>query len=176
MHLRSAIAIHRSGGGKAVRRFIFGETKPDRCPFPTPHRLRDWDTLIVVVVLEVKCRSKMLKSFLVAGFLLLGAAYALPKNDCGKGPSYWCRDHKTAIKCGVLSFCKAMEPKEDNKIRFRPSSTKKSVADAPPVNVSFYYESLCPGCREVWRSQLLPTFTKPSGHEMSFQTSQFDLV
>lgn len=31
-------------------------------------------------------------------------------------------------------------------------------ASANPVNVSLYYESLCPGCRQFLVTQLVPTF------------------
>jgi len=79
-------------------------------------------------------------------------ALAKEKNECNKGPSYWCKDEDTAIRCGVQSFCNVI--KKNEKIRFHP----EVKVSAPRVNVSFYYEALCPGCREVWLSQLWPTF------------------
>lgn len=95
--------------------------------------------------------------FLVAALIAL--ASAKPRHGCNKGPSYWCQSEVTAKECGVINFCKATSMTENTKLRFQPSA-KKSVLDAPPVNVSFYYESLCPGCREVWSTQLYPTYQK----------------
>lgn len=96
-------------------------------------------------------------SIIVAVVVLAGVASAISeKNDCNKGPSYWCRDQDTAIKCGVQAFCNLL--KDDSKIKFQPT-----VKAAPAVNVSFYYESLCPGCRGVWADQLYPTFQALGG-------------
>lgn len=90
--------------------------------------------------------------------ILVVAVSALPKNECNKGPSFWCENEANSIKCGVVSFCRAMSSRNDKKIRFNPHLLTKNILDAPPVNVSFYYESLCPGCRGVWASQVTPTF------------------
>lgn len=82
-------------------------------------------------------------------------------SKCMFGPSYWCRDEATAKQCGVSLFCKAMNtPSKAEKIKFHPQNNNKLKLDAAPVNVSFYYESLCPGCKEVWQTQLFPTFQK----------------
>lgn len=88
--------------------------------------------------------------------VLVTVVYTKPQqNECDKGPSYWCKNKETATKCGVAAFCNVM--KSDDKIRF---GEKKPVLDAPPVKVSFYYESLCPGCRQVWATQLYSTYQK----------------
>ena len=84
-------------------------------------------------------------------------ASAVVQNDCNRGPNYWCRDQETSIKCGVQAFCNLLN--DNSKIKFQ--STVEAAA--PAVNVSFYYESLCPGCREVWKDQLYPTFQALGG-------------
>lgn len=84
-------------------------------------------------------------------------------NKCMFGPSYWCKNASTAKECGVSLFCKAMnggKAEANKKIQFHPKHEQKQQLDAPPVNVSFYYESLCPGCKEVWADQLFSTYTK----------------
>ena len=93
-------------------------------------------------------------STFVAVVVLAGVASAAVQDDCKQGPSYWCRDQETSIKCGAQAFCNLL--KDDSKIKFQPTVNRETAA--PAVNVSFYYESLCPGCREVWRDQLYPTF------------------
>jgi len=88
------------------------------------------------------------------------------ENKCMFGPSYWCQDATTAKECGVSLFCKAMKTgKSTEKIQFHPKDISekttiktKNTNDAAPVKVSFYYESLCPGCRGVWQQQLFPTY------------------
>lgn len=100
-----------------------------------------------------------LKAFLLF-FVLICVTNA--GNDCMDGPSYWCKSDKNAKECGVQLFCNAMKGSQE-KITFHPKEekkVKKPVLDGPPVNVSFYYESLCPGCREVWKDQLYPTYQK----------------
>ncbi|XP_066912920.1 gamma-interferon-inducible lysosomal thiol reductase-like [Clytia hemisphaerica] len=101
----------------------------------------------------------MLRFLVLASALVaLSLAAESKKNECHKGPSYWCQNDVIATKCGVKSFCNIIK---DGKIRFHPSVPKKTVeVGPPPVNVSFYYESLCPGCRGVWRDQLYPTYQK----------------
>lgn len=100
----------------------------------------------------------MMRTFILLAAFIAVISATLVENECNKGPSYWCQNEATAKKCGALSICKVMSGEKDTKIRFHPA--KESVADAPAVKVSFYYESLCPGCREVWSSQLFPTYQK----------------
>ena len=92
---------------------------------------------------------------------LFGVANAQPRREsspCNRGPAYWCRNDETANECGVHAFCNLL--KDDQKIKFNQPA---KIETAPPVNVSFYYESLCPGCKQVWATELYPTYQKLAG-------------
>jgi len=92
--------------------------------------------------------------------VFVATAFAKPsQNECNKGPFYWCKDKETATRCGVVAFCNVIK---SDKIRFKGDTdkAKKPLLDAKPVKVSFYYESLCPGCRQVWATQLYATYQK----------------
>lgn len=96
---------------------------------------------------------------------------------CQGGPSSWCQNRDTAVFCGVLELCKLQWSSkdknlqsDDQKLRFQPSSlgsnaiqTDSNTVDAAPVTVSLYYESLCPGCKQVILQQLYPTYQSLRG-------------
>nr|AIU34503.1 gamma-interferon-inducible lysosomal thiol reductase [Stichopus monotuberculatus] len=65
--------------------------------------------------------------------------------QCVHPPSVWCSDKAIAKSCQVEKQCEKWNP---------------PTAQAPPVGVALYYESLCPGCREFIADQLYPTWQK----------------
>jgi len=65
---------------------------------------------------------------------------------CGLPSRFWCDSKETASRCGVLDQCQQQEW-----TRHR---------DASPVDITLYYESLCPDCRDFWTKQLFPTYQK----------------
>uniref|UniRef100_A0A8C4GAF7 Gamma-interferon-inducible lysosomal thiol reductase n=1 Tax=Denticeps clupeoides TaxID=299321 RepID=A0A8C4GAF7_9TELE len=68
------------------------------------------------------------------------------KPSCGYPPSQWCRSLEIAIECEVQKQCLEL------------NSTKPN-SDVPALEVTLYYESLCPGCRAFLTEQLFPTWT-----------------
>ena len=87
-------------------------------------------------------------------FLLVATTLALPQQQdvCNEGVSYWCQNRETAVKCGVLEYCKVTQP------GFLSNDVADS--DAQPILIELYYESLCGGCRQFILEQLFPTYEK----------------
>ncbi|XP_053186265.1 gamma-interferon-inducible lysosomal thiol reductase-like [Scomber japonicus] len=66
-------------------------------------------------------------------------------SSCSYPPSKWCSSMDSAIQCGVLKQCL--------EANFTRSHQKED-----PVEIGFYYESLCPGCRGFFTQMLFPTW------------------
>ena len=78
--------------------------------------------------------------------------------SCDDGPTYWCVDLKTARECGAINFCQF-----ENKLIKSDVVRKQqplSVLDAAPVNVTLYFEALCPDCKQVFLYQIWPAFER----------------
>ncbi|KAL2090209.1 hypothetical protein ACEWY4_014897 [Coilia grayii] len=91
-----------------------------------------------------------LQMFLMILFLCLNSKVCESrvnhKPPCGYPPSQWCRSLEIAIECGVQKQCLEL-------------NATRLTATVPPVEVTLYYESLCPGCRSFITQQLYPTWT-----------------
>jgi len=92
-------------------------------------------------------------------------------------PTYWWKSNYTAAdECSSVTYCSIEEkPKfyssyfmKTNSGYSMISSSNISLPDitaprkrlpAPPVNVTFYYEPLCSGCKDIFTRQIFPTFT-----------------
>jgi len=92
---------------------------------------------------------------LISFFVASVYGYSL---NCDKGPTYWCLTAETAEECGVSEFCEIMEVEGLNKMEHEHHKKLVPASAAPPVNVSLYYESLCPGCRAMIKTQIYPTY------------------
>ncbi|XP_077981320.1 gamma-interferon-inducible lysosomal thiol reductase-like [Glandiceps talaboti] len=79
-------------------------------------------------------------------FILLLACSAVYSKSCNLPPRLWCSSEETARNCGVEKQCASY------------NAISNSVEATPPVQVTLYFESLCPGCRGFIKSQLYPTF------------------
>lgn len=69
---------------------------------------------------------------------------------CNVAPAYWCDTMEIAESCGVAQACK---------------ERLLQVTNAKPVNITLYFESLCPFCKQFITDQLYPTWKllKPTG-------------
>jgi len=107
---------------------------------------------------------KVLAIILVALCAVRASPVAPDTSACLQGPKYWCKSLETAKECGLVELCKLEWHAEGKDIKekvLEPKSTKSvKVNDAPPVNVTLYFESLCPGCRNFIATQLYPTYLK----------------
>ncbi|KAK3611565.1 hypothetical protein CHS0354_018080 [Potamilus streckersoni] len=65
---------------------------------------------------------------------------------CRFSPSLWCSSNAIAEECQVTSQCKQW--------------TYPPLNDVKPVDFTLYYESLCPGCREMFATQLNLAYRK----------------
>ncbi|KAJ8270112.1 hypothetical protein GJAV_G00110480 [Gymnothorax javanicus] len=77
--------------------------------------------------------------------LCIYAEKSYSKPSCGYPLSEWCRTEDIARECGVEKYClqrNATKPRRGGSV----------------VEVSLYYESLCPACRRFLTEQLYPTW------------------
>lgn len=83
------------------------------------------------------------------------AANAFSVQACRWPMEFWCTDVRIATACGVLAQCNAIEAMKIKYGNFE-------YADAPPVDLGLYIESLCPDCRQFITEQFTPTWLKAS--------------
>ena len=110
-----------------------------------------------------------MKGIIYVFIALLGACWSVEASlvltaiDCLQGPKSWCKNVETAKRCGVLEFCKLrwdMEVKNSRNEGVGEIDQAIIKDIAPPINVTLYFESLCPGCNYFITSQLYPTYVK----------------
>ncbi|KAL4218561.1 antigen processing and presentation of exogenous peptide antigen via MHC class I [Mactra antiquata] len=70
--------------------------------------------------------------------VLVGLVYAV-SCDCNVPPSLWCSSGEVAQSCGVYEQCRSALMRDPF---------------AKPVNLTLYYESLCPDCKQFINDQL----------------------
>ncbi|XP_052761475.1 gamma-interferon-inducible lysosomal thiol reductase-like [Mya arenaria] len=77
----------------------------------------------------------------VCFLLLLGSSLCTAM--CDLPLSLWCSSGETAKSCGVHEQCR---------------QAMRKAPDAPPVNLTLYFESLCPDCKNFFATQLYDTW------------------
>lgn len=87
--------------------------------------------------------SNQVKLHIVVIFAVVVFATSL-ENKCNVPPEFWCSSEEVARDCQVTEQChRYYEPK----------------AKADKVQLTLYFESLCPDCKNFFRSQLTKTYT-----------------
>ena len=84
---------------------------------------------------------------IVAFFACLAVAMAVEWNDnkpCRIPPKYWCSSDAAARECGVERQCAEWNSR---------LNAERSLG-AKPVNVTIYFESLCPDCQHFFLTQV----------------------
>ena len=83
-------------------------------------------------------------------YIIILVFFTYVNAKCLIDPAYWCDTIEIAEKCGVVTACK---------------ERLLQTANAKPVNITLYFESLCPFCKEFFTDQLYPTYQllKPTG-------------
>lgn len=66
---------------------------------------------------------------------------------CGFHPNLWCSSPEISEQCGVQKQCMLWQ-------------SEQKAADAPLVRYELYFESLCPGCRQLLTTELYPAWQK----------------
>lgn len=85
-----------------------------------------------------------------------GHVISSPVNACASSEA-WCESYWTAVKCGVLEYCKGTTWKKTE----QPATTAPAKVNttASPVTVTLYFEFLCPGCKQFIQYQVFPAYT-----------------
>ncbi|XP_005107684.1 gamma-interferon-inducible lysosomal thiol reductase [Aplysia californica] len=74
------------------------------------------------------------------------SCYAAWGKSCDVPSRFWCDTPELAAECGVYHQCKEHEWTQ--------------YLDAPLVDLTLYYETLCPDCQNFWKGMLYPTYQK----------------
>lgn len=81
--------------------------------------------------------------------------YGLPAENCNNGPEYWCRNANTIEECNAAEVCEMLSSNTEVE-----GNDKNQTADAAPVEVTLFFEALCPYCRNFVQGQLYPTWRR----------------
>ncbi|XP_012943105.1 gamma-interferon-inducible lysosomal thiol reductase [Aplysia californica] len=93
----------------------------------------------------------MASSIFLLALLSVSCCAAWGKS-CDVPSRFWCETRELAAECGVYHQCKEREWTQ--------------YPDAPLVDFTLYYETLCPFCQRFWTVELFPTYQK-IGHIMN---------
>jgi len=85
-------------------------------------------------------------SFLLSACLVTVYCFTYVMSACNVPSRFWCDSKEIATECGVYHQCEEYE--------------WSRYSDAAPVDVTLYYESLCPDCKNFWTKMLYPTYLK----------------